>query len=126
MESILKNIIIAASVVYLAFLTNTSFSIPFLPFIPENLSVGAVILPLILWPIYKIISDMTFIVKHVTINLITRTFPAKNENVEEVERLVEYRAKALVEEQNAKNKEIVSGGKGDNGATSGEGKGSGS
>ncbi len=81
-----KNLIIAVSIVYLSFLANIEFELPFAPFIPPKLSVSLLILPLIIWPIYKFINELKFITKRTTSRILLQAFPSRDGNVLEIER----------------------------------------
>ncbi|MBU1197778.1 cation:proton antiporter [Candidatus Micrarchaeota archaeon] len=80
-----KNLLIAVSIVYLSYLMQEEIAIPLLEFIPAEYSPSLLLLPLIIWPVYKFIAELKFITRKVAGGLIERTFKPPNEDIEHFE-----------------------------------------
>ena len=80
--NLLKNFVIAVSIVYLSYLISFDISLPSI----GTVSSSFLIIPLIAWPIYLSISELRFLTKRVTNSLLSKSFPAATENVAEIER----------------------------------------
>ncbi|MFH1106361.1 MAG: cation:proton antiporter [Candidatus Micrarchaeota archaeon] len=78
-------LVIAVSIVYLSYLTQAEFSIPFLEFLPAGLSPGLVILPLVVWPLYKFIAELKHLTRQAARGLVFNSFRPSNEVVEGIE-----------------------------------------
>ncbi len=86
MGNLFKNLVIAISIIYISFLANVNIELPFAPFIPSNLSLSVLILPLIVWPMYKFMNELRFLTRKVTNALLSQAFPTKNTNLKVIER----------------------------------------
>ncbi|MBS3070614.1 cation:proton antiporter [Candidatus Micrarchaeota archaeon] len=60
-QSFLVNSIVALAIVYMSFLASFNVDLSFIPFLPKQVSINLLILPLVFWPIYKAINDLKFI-----------------------------------------------------------------
>jgi len=60
-KSFLVNLIVAFAIVYMSVLASFNIDLGFIPFLPKELSVNALILPLVIWPVYKAINDLKYI-----------------------------------------------------------------
>ncbi|MBI5224728.1 cation:proton antiporter [Candidatus Micrarchaeota archaeon] len=83
-----KNLVIAISIIYLSYLVNVDINLPFAPAIPSKLSLSVLVLPLIIWPIYKSINELKFLAKRVANFLLITSFPTKDKNVLAIEKEV--------------------------------------
>ncbi|MFH1257577.1 MAG: hypothetical protein V1658_01435, partial [Candidatus Micrarchaeota archaeon] len=88
MRKLFKNLVIAISIVYLSYLVNFDITLPFAPLVPPKLSLSLLILPLIIWPIYKFINELKFLARKVTNKLLRQAFPTKDRNIQLIEREV--------------------------------------
>ncbi|MBI5228497.1 cation:proton antiporter [Candidatus Micrarchaeota archaeon] len=75
LRNLFKNLLIAVSIVWIAYLARVEFSLPFLPFLPESLSLGVILLPLIIWPIYKFIEELKFLTRKASAGILYKLFP---------------------------------------------------
>lgn len=78
LRRVATQVVIALSIVYLSVLLNekageAGISVPFLP---PKLSAGAVVLFLVVWPLYKVVLELRFLVEVASRNLIHSAFPA--------------------------------------------------
>ncbi|MFH1200064.1 MAG: cation:proton antiporter, partial [Candidatus Micrarchaeota archaeon] len=80
-----KNMVIALSIVYLSYIANFEFGVPFLPFIPKGATPGLLILPLIAWPIYRFITELKKITRQATRSLVFGTFRPSDELMDAAE-----------------------------------------
>ena len=60
-ESFALNSVVALAIVYMSFLASFNVDLSFIPFLPKQLSINILILPLVFWPVYKAINDLKFI-----------------------------------------------------------------
>jgi CPA2 family monovalent cation:H+ antiporter-2 len=74
LKNLVKNLLIAFAIVYVSYVANIEFSLPFLPFIPPRLSLSVLILPLVIWPVYKFLEELKFLAKKVSSALIEKSF----------------------------------------------------
>ncbi|MFH1750987.1 MAG: cation:proton antiporter [Candidatus Micrarchaeota archaeon] len=86
MGNLFKNLVIAISIIYISYLSNFQINLPFAPFIPSSISVSFIILPLIIWPMYKFMTELKFLTKRVANTLLSGAFPTKNANIMVIER----------------------------------------
>ncbi|MEM4254943.1 MAG: cation:proton antiporter [Candidatus Norongarragalinales archaeon] len=61
LESFVLNSVVALAIVYMSFLASFNVDLSFIPFLPPEISINVLILPLVFWPIYKAINDLKFI-----------------------------------------------------------------
>ncbi len=78
------NLVVAVAIVYLSYLTQAEISLPFLGFLPPGASLGLLVLPLIIWPVYKFIAELKFLANSVTQGLVRHAFSPKEENAQEL------------------------------------------
>ncbi len=60
-ESFMLNSVVALAIVYMSFLASFKVDLSFIPFLPKEISINVLILPLVFWPIYKAINELKFI-----------------------------------------------------------------
>ncbi|MBI2445992.1 cation:proton antiporter [Candidatus Micrarchaeota archaeon] len=60
-RSLLVNFLIALAVVYMAALLNTEFILPAFPNLPSSATLALLILPLVVWPIYRTFQELRFL-----------------------------------------------------------------
>ena len=87
LEKLVLNLALAFSIVYLSFIVNiqgflTGFSLP------VQLSVAALLLVLIIWPLYRVVEELKFLVYKVSFSTTSRMFPLVDENSLIVEKQV--------------------------------------
>ncbi|MFH1257884.1 MAG: cation:proton antiporter [Candidatus Micrarchaeota archaeon] len=88
MGNLFKNLLIAISIIYLSNLVDAQIDLPFAPLIPSKLSVSLLVLPLVIWPIYKLINELKFLTKKITNSILMQVFPSKDANVVAIEKQV--------------------------------------
>ncbi|MFH0971517.1 MAG: cation:proton antiporter [Candidatus Micrarchaeota archaeon] len=86
MGNLFKNLVIAISIVYLSYLANIQLDVPFAPFLPSKLSASLLILPLVIWPIYKSINELKFLTRRVANFFLRNAFPTKDKNIALIEK----------------------------------------
>ncbi|MEK6953549.1 MAG: cation:proton antiporter [Candidatus Micrarchaeota archaeon] len=86
MGHLFKNLVIAFSIIYISYLSNFQINLPFAPFIPSSISVSFIILPLIIWPMYKFMTELKFLTKKIANAILTNAFPTRNANILTIER----------------------------------------
>jgi CPA2 family monovalent cation:H+ antiporter-2 len=87
LEKLVVNLALAFSIVYLSFVVNlqgflTGFSLP------VQLSVASLLLILIIWPLYRAVEELKFLVYKVSFSTTSRMFPFVDENSLMIERQV--------------------------------------
>lgn len=60
LKSFVTNCIVALAIVYMSILAAVNFDLSFIPYLPQEISVNLIILPFVLWPVYKAINDLKF------------------------------------------------------------------
>ncbi|MFH1056854.1 MAG: hypothetical protein V1717_03610, partial [Candidatus Micrarchaeota archaeon] len=61
LKSFIINLVVAFAIVYMSVLASFKIDLSFIPFLPKELSVNALILPLVIWPVFKAINDLKYI-----------------------------------------------------------------
>ena len=74
-RSILLNLLLSIAIVYLSNIIRVEVALPLLPFLPVSLSIGVLILPLLVWPIYRVIMQLRFLTHTVAERMFQATFP---------------------------------------------------
>jgi len=76
-EQLAKHLLIAFAVVYLgALLGDKAFEQPIVPGIPKEISVGFIALLLVIWPLYRFVAELKFLVEQLSRQIIHSAFPA--------------------------------------------------
>ncbi|MFH0923034.1 MAG: hypothetical protein V1811_03155, partial [Candidatus Micrarchaeota archaeon] len=75
LKSFVVNIVVALAIVYMSLLASFDIDLRILPFIPKELSVNVLILPLIIWPVYKATNDLRFIAYSAVSSWSRKNFP---------------------------------------------------
>lgn len=60
-RGLMVNFVIALAVVYMAALLNTEFILPAFPNLPSSATLALLILPLVIWPIYRTFQELRFL-----------------------------------------------------------------
>ncbi len=84
LESLFTNILIVVAIAYLSYVINVRISLPALPMLPKETTLGLLILPLILWPIFQFITELKIIVRKLINALINSAFPTVGVHVSEI------------------------------------------
>lgn len=76
-EQMAKNLLIAFAVVYLTVLLGQqAFETSVLPGLPKELSIGFFALLLVIWPLYKFVAELKFLVEQASEQIVHSAFPA--------------------------------------------------
>jgi len=86
LKRLITNILVLFSVVYISYLTKLQVEIPFAPWI-GSVSIGLVLLPLLIWPLYKALREFAFLVRAVVSIVIATAFPEVERKHYEIGRL---------------------------------------
>ncbi len=81
-ESIVINSVVALAIVYMSFLASFNVDLSFIPFLPKSLSINALILPLVFWPVYKAITDAKYLTYTIVANWSKEHFPSRRRHHE--------------------------------------------
>lgn len=81
-ESIAVNSVVALAIVYMSFLASFNIDLSFIPFLPKSLSINALILPLVFWPVYKAITDAKYLTYTIISNWSKAHFPSRKRHHE--------------------------------------------
>ncbi len=87
LEKLVLNLALAFSIVYLSFIVNIQAILTGLS-LPVQLSVAALLLILIIWPLYRVVEEFKFLVYKVSFSTTSRMFPFVDENSLMIERQV--------------------------------------
>ncbi|MFA6048592.1 MAG: cation:proton antiporter [Candidatus Micrarchaeia archaeon] len=87
LRSLATNIVIVVSIVYIASLKQLDFSLPWLPLVPSYVTMGMLLLPLIIWPLYRIVNELKILAGTVSSTVVDRAIPALRK-AREIERRV--------------------------------------
>lgn len=74
-KSIAMNLLIAIAIVYLSNIVRVEVVLPLLPFVPASVSMGALILPLLVWPVYRILLELRFLAHAAARRMFVSAFP---------------------------------------------------
>jgi CPA2 family monovalent cation:H+ antiporter-2 len=74
-RSLFLNLLLAISIVYLSNVIRVEVVLPLLPFVPASIGIGALILPLVAWPVYRIIVELRFLTHAVAERFFAAAFP---------------------------------------------------
>ncbi|MBI4360279.1 cation:proton antiporter [Candidatus Micrarchaeota archaeon] len=69
-QNLLANFVIALAVVYVAALLNTYFIFPAFPDLPSSATLAVLVLPFIVWPIYRSLQELKFLVETLVRHLV--------------------------------------------------------
>lgn len=69
-KSLLTNFIIALSVVYVAALLNTQIILPAFPNLPSSATLAVLVLPFIVWPIFRSLQELRFLSENLVRHLV--------------------------------------------------------
>ncbi len=75
LKRLITNLLVIFSVVYISYLTKLQIEIPFAPWI-GSISIGLLLLPLLIWPLYKVLREFSFLVRAVVSSILATAFPA--------------------------------------------------
>ncbi len=90
-KNIAGNLFIAFSIVYVSYVVNYTIDIDFsfLPFLSNRVSLGLLVFPLIVWPLYKVISLLKYLIKKMVDEFVTPyLFPQKTHKSMEIAKQV--------------------------------------
>jgi len=73
-KRLITNLLIIFSVVYISYLTKLRVEIPFASWI-GSISIGVLLLPLLVWPVYKVLREFSFLVRAVVSSILSTAFP---------------------------------------------------
>ncbi|MFH1779703.1 MAG: cation:proton antiporter [Candidatus Micrarchaeota archaeon] len=76
LERILVNLITVFAVLYVSTLFTQQIDVSFLPLLPRQISVGLLVLPIIIWPLFKSIDEMRLLVKGFSASALKLVFPS--------------------------------------------------
>ncbi|HIH20156.1 TPA: hypothetical protein HA244_02715 [Candidatus Micrarchaeota archaeon] len=74
-KSFASNLIIALAIVYMSMLASFDIDLSFIPFVSKQVSVSVLILPLLVWPIYRAVNDLKFVTYSAIASWSKATFP---------------------------------------------------
>ncbi len=74
LKNLVSNLVIAVSVVYLAFILRREITFSFLQFLPTELSLSLLLLPLIVWPLFNFAKHLKALVKKLEVSLYSLVF----------------------------------------------------
>ena len=78
LKDIISNLVIATSVVYLAFILRQEITFSFLHFLPTELSLSMLLLPLIIWPLFNFAKYLKALVRLIELSIFSLAFkPSK-------------------------------------------------
>ncbi|MFH0836057.1 MAG: cation:proton antiporter [Candidatus Micrarchaeota archaeon] len=86
MNRFMRNIVISIAVVYMGFLASHSIDFSFVPFVSPNWAFGVLLLPLVVWPVYKAVTELNFLVRSTVKDLFVAAFPHLHSKTHSVER----------------------------------------
>ncbi|MBI4406686.1 cation:proton antiporter [Candidatus Micrarchaeota archaeon] len=73
LKHLVSNLVIAVSVVYLAFILRREITLEFLQFLPTELSLSLLLLPVIIWPLFnfaKNLKELIYVIEHSLYSLV--------------------------------------------------------
>ncbi|MFH1246818.1 MAG: hypothetical protein V1644_00405, partial [Candidatus Micrarchaeota archaeon] len=74
LKNLFSNLVIAISVVYLAFILRKQVTFTFLHFLPTELSLAVLLLPLIIWPLFNFAKTLKTLIKKVETGIFSLAF----------------------------------------------------
>ncbi len=69
LKNMLSNLIVAISIVYISYVLRKQITLSFLKFIPSEISLAVLLLPLVVWPLYNFARDFQSLAKHVSLSI---------------------------------------------------------
>ncbi|NYZ78385.1 cation:proton antiporter [Candidatus Micrarchaeota archaeon] len=86
LKRLITNLLVVFSVVYISYLTKLQVDIPFAPWV-GSVSIGLLLLPLLIWPLYKALREFAFLVRAVVSSVISTAFPQAGHKQFEIAKL---------------------------------------
>ncbi len=75
LKRLITNLLVIFSVVYISYLTKLQIEIPFAPWV-GSISIGLMLLPFLIWPLYKVLREFSFLVRAIVSSILATAFPA--------------------------------------------------
>ncbi|MFQ5406584.1 MAG: cation:proton antiporter [Candidatus Micrarchaeia archaeon] len=82
LRSLLVNFVIVFSIVYIASLQEAQFTVSWIPFLPNFVTFGMILLPFVLWPLYHAVNDLKFLARTVSSSFVENAFPSLSKSFE--------------------------------------------
>ncbi len=80
LKNLIANLVIACSVVYLAFILRQQVTLSFLHFLPTELALTLALLPIIIWPVYNFAKEFKALIRYVQQTLTSAKKSKKKES----------------------------------------------
>ncbi len=82
LQALAGNFIIVIAIVYISSLKEVQVPVEGIPFLPPYATMGMLILPLVIWPLYRIVNELKILAHKVSESAVARAFPELSKSLE--------------------------------------------
>ncbi len=76
LRGLVTNALIVIAIVYIASLKEAQTGAGWIPFIPNSVTLGMLLLPLVIWPLYRFVNELKIITRNFSEQAVERAFPS--------------------------------------------------
>ncbi|OIO25370.1 hypothetical protein COX85_00560 [Candidatus Micrarchaeota archaeon CG_4_10_14_0_2_um_filter_55_9] len=84
LRKLVTNMVIAVSIVYVSYAVKINLDVPFLPFLPQPVPFALVAFPLVIWPLYRFVSELRRLTQKVSATLLGKNDARVDERLSDV------------------------------------------